>query len=165
MKKTLERFTERLAVVLEADGLPRIAGRIFALLLVSPDARSLDDLALALGVSKASVSTNVRLLEARGLFERVGRPGDRRDYYRPAADLLVRTLEQRLLRWQRFHETVAEGRHALDIDSAVVRRRFERLDAGHVYITSVVEHALSEWKRKHADVIPARISRGVKRGS
>jgi DNA-binding transcriptional regulator GbsR (MarR family) len=38
-------FIERMGLALESDGLPRIAGRIFGLLLVSEDARSLDDLA------------------------------------------------------------------------------------------------------------------------
>ena len=59
-------FIERMGLALESDGLPRIAGRIFGLLLVSEDARSLDDLAAELRVSKGSVSTNARLLEQRG---------------------------------------------------------------------------------------------------
>ena len=57
-------FIERMGVALDSDGLPRIAGRIFGLLLVSEDARSLDDLAAELRVSKGSVSTNARLLES-----------------------------------------------------------------------------------------------------
>ena len=66
-------FIERMGVALDSDGLPRIAGRIFGLLLVSEDPRSLDDLAAELRVSKGSVSTNARLLEQRGLLERVCR--------------------------------------------------------------------------------------------
>ena len=75
-------FVERMGLALEADGLPRIAGRIFGLLLVSEEPRSLDELAAELRVSKASVSTNARLLEHRGVLEQVSRPADRRDYYR-----------------------------------------------------------------------------------
>lgn len=72
-------FVERMGMALEADGLPRIAGRIFGLLLVSEDCRSLNELAAELHVSKASVSTNARLLEQRGVLERDSRPSDRRD--------------------------------------------------------------------------------------
>lgn len=54
-------FIERIGGSLESDGRPRIAGRIFGLLLVSEDCRSLDELAVQLRVSKASVSTNARL--------------------------------------------------------------------------------------------------------
>ena len=54
------RFTDRVASLFEHDGLPPIAGRIFALLLLSEEARSLDQLSAELGVSKASASTNTR---------------------------------------------------------------------------------------------------------
>src|SRR5215210_7020106 len=43
-------FVDRMALALEADGLPRIAGRIFGLLLISDDCRSLDELATVLHV-------------------------------------------------------------------------------------------------------------------
>jgi DNA-binding transcriptional regulator GbsR (MarR family) len=101
-------FIERMGLALETDGLPRIAGRIFGLLLVSDDARSLDDLAAELQVSKGSTSTNARLLEQRGLLERVCRPADRRDYYRPRPDLFDHTMALRLARWERFHQGVRE---------------------------------------------------------
>ena len=41
MNSQTGNFVERMGVALESDGLPRIAGRIFGLLLVSEDARSL----------------------------------------------------------------------------------------------------------------------------
>ena len=95
-------FVERMGLALVADGLPRIAGRIFGLLLVSEKPCSLDELAAELRVSKASVSTNARLLEHRGVLEQVSRPADRRDYYRIPGDLFTHTMAQRLARWQRF---------------------------------------------------------------
>src|SRR5687767_1293747 len=82
------RFIERMGLFCEADGLPRIAGRIFGFLLLQPDECSLDDIADALGVSKASVSNDTRRLQQLGLLARVGRPGDRRDYYAVAPDLV-----------------------------------------------------------------------------
>src|SRR5437867_3493939 len=100
MDQQTANFIERMGLTLESDGLPRIAGRIFGLLLVSDDARSLDDLAAELRVSKGSVSTNARLLEQRGLLERICRPADRRDYYRAPRDLFTHTMAQRLARWE-----------------------------------------------------------------
>jgi len=96
------RFTGRIARLFEADGFPPIAGRIFGLLLLSEDPRSLDDLAQGLGVSKASVSTNARRLATEGVLERVPRPGDRRDYYRVTPDLFTRLMTERLSRWKSF---------------------------------------------------------------
>src|SRR5215212_8942098 len=92
-------FVEKLAVAHEADGLPRIAGRIFGLLLICEREMSLDELAHDLGASKGSVSVNTRLLDQRGVVERVSRPADRRDYYRIMPNFFVRTMEQRLARW------------------------------------------------------------------
>lgn len=86
------RVIESLALRFEEDGLPRIAGRILGCLLFSAEARSLDELVETLGVSKASISMNARLLERAGAILRASHPGDRRDFYRVADDLHERML-------------------------------------------------------------------------
>ncbi len=137
----LDEFVERLAVAMETDGLPRIAGRIFALLLLSEQALSLDGIALSIGASKASASVNTRLLEQRGLIERVSHQGDRRDYYRSVSDLFVRTMEQRLARWQRFHEIVDEGIEGLDV-APVIRARLKNFKTEYESVREVLTAAL-----------------------
>jgi DNA-binding transcriptional regulator GbsR (MarR family) len=139
-------FIERMGLAFESDGLPRIAGRIFALLLLSEDCRCLDDLAAELKVSKGSVSTNARLLEQRGILERNSRPSDRRDYYRVPPDLFSHTLEQRLERWQRFHETIGEARTGLPIRNRKVLRRLEEYDSAYTFVTQAIRDALSRWR-------------------
>ena len=89
-------FIDRMGIRFERDGMPRIAGQMLGLLLVSRDPQSLDEIATAVQVSKASVSSNARLLERMGLIVRSARPGDRRDYYSVAADVNSRILEHRL---------------------------------------------------------------------
>ena len=144
-------FIESMGLVLESDGLPRIAGRIFGLLLVSEDARSLDDLAAELRVSKGSVSTNARLLEQRGVLEQVSRPADRRDYYRVPRDLFSHTVDQRLARWQRFHEAIGAARTSLPIRSPEVRRRLEEYEQGFAYMSQVIREALGRWRATHGN--------------
>lgn len=123
MDPAVEQFVERMGLFFEDDGHPRIAGRMFAFLLLSPEPCSLDNLAEQLQVSKASVSTNARLLEAWGAVERVARPGDRRDYYQTAEDIHVRMLERRLERIQSMRELVQDGRQAISgLDSKVAER-------------------------------------------
>ncbi len=138
-------FIERMGLVLESDGLPRIAGRIFGLLLLSEDCRSLDELAAELKVSKASVSTNARLLEQRGILERNSRPSDRRDYYRVPPDLFSHTMAQRLQRWQRFHEAIGEARTTVPITSPKVLQRIEEYQSAYAFITQVIQEALAHW--------------------
>ena len=139
-------FIERMSLALESDGLPRIAGRIFGLLLVSEDAHSLDDLAAELRVSKGSVSTNARLLEQRGLLERVCRPADRRDYYSVPPDLFIHTMAQRLARWQRFHEAIGVARTSLPIRSQEVRDRLEEYEQAYAFMSQVIREALTRWQ-------------------
>ena len=139
-------FIERMGVTLEADGMPRIAGRIFGFLIISEEARSLDALAAELRVSKGSASTNARLLEQRGLLERVCRPADRRDYYRVRPDLFNHTMALRLSRWERFHQAIAEARTMLTIDSPEVRERLEDYEQAYGYMSRVIREALSNWQ-------------------
>jgi DNA-binding transcriptional regulator GbsR (MarR family) len=77
--------------------------------MVNESEISLDDLAAILGASKASASVNTRLLEEKGLIERVSRSGDRRDYYRISPDPFVCTMEQRIAKWNRVRSVIREA--------------------------------------------------------
>jgi DNA-binding transcriptional regulator GbsR (MarR family) len=140
-----------MGLALESDGLPRIAGRIFGFLLVSEDARSLDDLASELRVSKASVSTNARMLDQRGVLERISRPGDRRDYYRVPPDLFSHTMAQRVARWQRFHEAIGAARTSLPIQSREVLERLEEYEEASAFMYHVITEALARWQATRGD--------------
>jgi DNA-binding transcriptional regulator GbsR (MarR family) len=148
-------FIERMGLAHEAEGLPRIAGRIFGLLLISEGARSLDELASELKVSKGSASTNARLLEQRGILERICRPADRRDYYRVPPDLFSHTMAQRLARWQRFQETVVAARSSLPIRSRKVLERLEEYEAASAFMSRVISDALAQWRagRNHSALV------------
>jgi len=71
--------------VLEAQGEPRILGRIYGQLMTASEPYlSLQQLADQLGVSRGSVSTNTRRLISMGLIMRVAVPGSRGEHYAPA---------------------------------------------------------------------------------
>jgi hypothetical protein len=144
---TLAQFTHRMGLLFEQDALPPIAGRVFGLLLVSRDARSLSELAAVLHVSKASVSTNARLLARRGVLELVRQPGDRRDFYRVPPDLFVRSMAERLERWNRFTRVVGDARRTLQIRSPMVRIRLEEYETGFAFMAAAIGHALATWRR------------------
>ena len=76
------QFAEEMVVAFERFGVPRGAGRLLGWLLICEPARqSTADLVAALGLSKASISTAVRILESYGLLTRAVVPGDRSDHY------------------------------------------------------------------------------------
>jgi DNA-binding transcriptional regulator GbsR (MarR family) len=162
-----ERFVEQMGLAAEADGFTRIAGRLFGALLLSDGPRSLDELADALGVSKASVSTDARRLLERGVVERVGRPGDRRDYYQLAPDFFGRLIRHRVARWTALHRHVVEMRRAAPEQPRTVRDRFDYIDAVHEFVLARVEEALRQWDEgaPHASKRPAARKGGRGAGS
>ena len=87
-QRTLEQrlLAEEFGLLYEEMGGTRMAGRVSAWLLLSdPPVQSLTEIAEALGVSKAAVSTAARSLLQAGLIERVSEPGRRGDSYRSLA--------------------------------------------------------------------------------
>lgn len=137
-----DRFVEQMGLVAEADGMPRIAGRVFGHLLLAERPCSLDELAGALGVSKASVSTDARLLSDRRLVERVSQPGDRRDYYQLAPDFFRRLIEYRLTRWSALRDLAAAYRARTAPQPEVVARRLDHIDAAHRQLLDELRRAL-----------------------
>ena len=145
-----DAFVERMAHVTAAEGFSPIGGRIFGLLLLADRELCLDEIAGRLAASKGSISSDARRLEQRGLLECVRRAGDRRDYYRVAEDLFESTMNMRLTRWQAFHDAIRRGRRRLRGRSALVRRRFDDLEAGFVAMTDAATAALARWRRGRA---------------
>lgn len=121
-----DQFIERMGQLFEQDGLARIAGRIFGRLLLAAEPKSLDDLVEELQVSKASVSTNTRLLARLGMVERTTFPGDRRDYYRVLESVHERMLELRLERLQATSELLGDGLRTPAAADPRVRKRLEQ---------------------------------------
>ena len=85
-------FIERMGVVAQGEGMPRIAGRLFAMLVFDGEAVAFGALAEGLQVSRASVSSSVRLLEERGLVKRVAKAGERQDHFQLAENAYAKML-------------------------------------------------------------------------
>ena len=141
-----EQYVERMGLIWEAEGLPRIAGRILGFLALQDAPCTLDDIAGALRVSKASVSNDARRLEQLHLVERAGRPGDRRDYYQVAPDMPVRVVAQKLADLERLHAAMAAARD-LPETPAPVRTRLASFASFH---SRVITH-LRELIAAHPD--------------
>ena len=63
MTTPMDTFIEQMGLIAQEDGAPRIAGQILGYLLIEGEPRTLSQMAEALKISKASASTNARLLE------------------------------------------------------------------------------------------------------
>lgn len=141
-----DAFIEQMGLIMAADGLPRIGGRVVALLLITDGDISLDDIATRLRVSKPSVSINARLLEEKGVIEKVSHAADRRDYYRITHDVIGRTMQQRLHRLQRLQSCVTGARASLTGAPPAVVERLDNFAAACTQLSELTASALEQWR-------------------
>jgi DNA-binding transcriptional regulator GbsR (MarR family) len=142
MEQAKQDFIESMGRHFEQEGAPRIAGRLFGLLMLNEEPCSLDEIAELLQASKGSASTNARLLERLGVAERVSRPADRRDYYQVADDMGERMLALALERMEQMLQRLRRGAETIALPTRV-ERRFAETIRFHVRARETVEGALA----------------------
>ncbi|EDM76107.1 hypothetical protein PPSIR1_31268 [Plesiocystis pacifica SIR-1] len=146
MNDELSAYIEDVALFWEKQGLPRIAGRIVALLLVcDPPQRSATQIATELGVSKGSVSSMTRLLLASGTIEAVALPGDRATYFRLTADSLERKFSRRLESMIGFRRLAERGLALMEDTPPEQRARLRRVAALYTFLERELPLLLDKW--------------------
>jgi DNA-binding transcriptional regulator GbsR (MarR family) len=112
------RFVERFALDLADSGVPRMAARVFASLLVADGGkRTAAELADLLSISPAAVSGAVRYLVQVRLVAREREPGQRRDHYRVHDDMWYENVTQRDQELGKWERTLTDGAEAVGLDS------------------------------------------------
>jgi DNA-binding transcriptional regulator GbsR (MarR family) len=98
-RKQIQNWVERVAAAFAQHfGLPPITGRILGWLLIcDPAEQSAGEIADAIGASRASLTTSMRLLTVGELVRRRHRPGERTTYYRIDDDAWEKVIRQRIV--------------------------------------------------------------------
>lgn len=112
----IDRFVEEFGLIAQEGGDSRISGRIIGLLVVEGRELSLSQISERLEVSRASVSTNARLLARRGSIKLTTHAGDRQDFYQLSNLSYVDLIGEIAQRFKR---------HATTIESCVNEMRDE----------------------------------------
>lgn len=153
-------FIESMGVLFEHYGLPRIVGRLLGLLMLTDRPLTLDDMAQALLVSRASISTNIRIALANRYASRVGIAGDRRDFYIYNDD----TWERRSLvaiEATKFSRAMAEqGLASLDPADTHARERLEEMRDYCDFTMEETLRSIERW-REHKRARAAHRQRGA----
>jgi predicted transcriptional regulator len=128
-RKLLLGWVERVATFFaEHYGLPPITGRILGWLMVcDPPEQSPAQIAAAINASRASLTTNMRLLIASGLVHRLTRAGGRTAYYRIDDDMWQKVIQRRIASMMSFSEIAKDGAKLLGDDTP----RAARIRAAH----------------------------------
>jgi len=140
----IDEFVERMGFAAQADGLPRIAGRILGLLVIEGGPLSFNDLATRLQVSRGSISTNSRILEQLGVLERASRSGDRQDYFRLTRDPYIRLLRGLIERMIKVRDVVVRTKDELPPELTGVRGRLGALAAFYDQTSTGLSHIAGE---------------------
>jgi hypothetical protein len=144
----LREWVEQVSMLLEQDGLPRMAGRIFGWLLVcDPPEQSLEELAAAVQGSKASMSTMTRLLAGSGLVDKVRLPGARRDAFRIQPGQWQILWRSRMALIQQATELTRRGLDLLSGRPAAQRVRLEQLDRQYRFFLRAFPQLLARLER------------------
>lgn len=145
----LHRFIQSMGVYFESYGISRIGGQMLGLLMIAHEPLSAENIAIALKVSRASVSTNFPLLITSGLAEKVTLHGDRATYYafpstswEPAIQLNI----QAAVTLRRLAEQGLQALSGTDAARARLEQTLEFCDL----LTDYCQRMLTEWRNRTA---------------
>jgi DNA-binding transcriptional regulator GbsR (MarR family) len=130
-QQQLEAWVERVAAAFAQHfGLPPITGRILGWLLIcEPAEQSAGEIADAIGASRASLTTSMRLLTAGEFVLRRHRPGERTTYFRIDDDAWERVIRQRIIGMASLREITEDAMALIGPDS----ERASRVRAAHAF--------------------------------
>jgi DNA-binding transcriptional regulator GbsR (MarR family) len=142
--RTEHAFIERMGAALEAQGLPRLAGQVFALLMLADDPPTLEEIAEELHISSGSASANTRLLESLDMIERFTPRGERRVRHRVHENPLPRLLAGTISRIGKVSSIIRDTRNELDSNRRAASKRLkvmeEAFDRFMDSLREVLEH-------------------------
>lgn len=112
-------WVERIAAYLnEQDGVPMIAGRVVGWLMIcDPPEQTAGQLAIAIGASRASLTTSLRQLRTIGLVRRSTRPADPSAYYSVESDAWFTMVRKQLASLEELGRIARDGVELVGPDS------------------------------------------------
>lgn len=129
-------FAEDWGMVFELLSLPRMAGRVWAVLAMSEEAYlSANDLEERLEASAGSVNTSLQFLLRQRVIERMRVPGERRHYFglRPGSVEIL--LDRRLAVLSELRDLAARGVREFD-DRPAARARFQEVHEYYDWVST-----------------------------
>jgi len=144
---SIENFIEAMGLSSQADGLPRIAGRMMAFFVIHGGPFSFAELAEKLQISRGSVSTNARILRSLGTIERIAKPGDRQDYYQLAADPYGDLLAGYANRMNKIVDQICVAQTALANTNPAATQRLEEMQAFYNTTVESTQNLVERWRK------------------
>jgi DNA-binding transcriptional regulator GbsR (MarR family) len=128
-------------------GFPRMAGRIWGVLLITDrEYLSSDALMELLGASRGSISTLTRMLEGVGVINRVTVAGERRHFFRATdAEVLIQAERASLAS---FIQLMHSALHRLGKGEGTARSRLTEFRDFMEFISAEYEELIQRWHKR-----------------
>lgn len=144
----LHRFVQHMGGYFENSGVPPIGGRILGLLMIVNEPLSAEEIASVLNVSRASLSTNFRVLSAAGLAERYTSHMDRTTYYVFPDTAWEQAMILGARRAESFKRIIHEGLAAMP-EKDTARSHLLRGSEYAELVIEFFERQIEEWRTHH----------------
>ena len=102
LEEAKQQFIQNWGVLGTQWGINRTMAQIHALLLVSPDPLSADDIMAQLQISRGNTNMNVRELMDWGIVEKILKPGERKEFFSAEKDIW--TVAMRIIKERKRRE-------------------------------------------------------------
>lgn len=135
-------FIDKLGFYYESYGIPKIGGRILGYILLLDGPTSAENISSTLGISRASVSTNLRLLINYGFIEKKMVQQGRTDFYVMAKSAWENALITRINGFRSLMNILDTDSLSTDNSSVNEMREWCQL------MYSIHEKARDEWKKR-----------------
>ena len=148
IEKEKINFVEKMALKMEAIGLPRIACQILSWLMVcTPSQQSFSDLIDNLNISKASISNMTRLLIQMGLIEKVRIQGKRQIYFQIKENAWVDVMEIRIKQILDVVEFSGEAISTIKKDSNTDITKLEEMNRFYAFLADEIPELIERYKK------------------
>jgi DNA-binding transcriptional regulator GbsR (MarR family) len=143
------RFAEDVGLAMAQLGMPPAFGKLLGWLLIcEPPSQTSAQLAQALDLSKASVSTGMRMLEGPGLVRRVPLPGHRGHAYELIPDGMIKATDTGK-NYDIMRVLMDKGLALLDDPSAPRAQRLKISRDFYAFIAERLPLLVAEFKQIH----------------
>ncbi len=142
------RYAEDAALVLAGMGMAPAQGKLLGWMLIcDPPQQTSTELAEALGLSKGSVSTGMRILEAARLVRRVPLPGRRGHAYEMPDDTFVRFTESH--NYRIFRELMERGLDIVGGEEAPGAQRLRHTRDFYAFVEREFPMLIAKFRAEH----------------
>lgn len=144
----LQRFIDGMGTYFETQGVPRIGGRLLGVLMIAHWPLTAEDLARILHVSRASISTNMRLLLSTAMVEKAFMPGSRHTHFVFSHEAMEHSITTRLQSVESFKRLLQGAAAAMPERSPSLHHIEDTLALSDV-LAETMKAALETWRRRH----------------